>query len=122
MSPSTSGNPFVGPRSLGEADALYGRAGELARLRDRLVSDRVVLLYSPSGAGKSSLIEAGLRAELRDLEFSVPPTIRFGGGEEGNGSSNRYLSAGISAIGEDSRSGDPDKTIGEHMEAAEAEA
>lgn len=78
MGTLTGVNPFVGPRALGPQDPLYGRATELGRLRDRLVADRIVLLYSPSGAGKTSLVEAGLRDELGELDFLVPPTIRLG--------------------------------------------
>ena len=57
-------NPYVGPRSIGGVDhpneKIYGREREIADLMDLLIADRVVLLYSPSGAGKSSLLQAGL--------------------------------------------------------------
>ena len=36
------------------------------------------MLYSPSGAGKSSLLEAALRPRLEGLQFQVLPTIRVG--------------------------------------------
>ena len=35
-----------------------------ANLLDLLIAERIVLLYSPSGAGKTSLIQAGLIPEL----------------------------------------------------------
>ena len=66
------GNPFVGPRPLAE-EALYGRDREIDRLLDQLIADRIVLLYSPSGAGKTSLIQAGLVPRLREDGFTVPP-------------------------------------------------
>jgi len=57
-------NPYVGPRPLERGDTLYGRDHELGELLDLLVSERIVMLHSPSGAGKSSLIHAGLMPEL----------------------------------------------------------
>ena len=48
------------------------------RLRDLLIAERIVLLYSPSGAGKTSLLEAGLRPELERRDFHVLPTVRVG--------------------------------------------
>lgn len=71
-------NPYVGPRSYLRNERLYGRDAEVRQLADTLIAERVVLLYSPSGAGKSSLIEAGLRPELEDQDFDVLPTIRVG--------------------------------------------
>ena len=71
-------NPYVGPRSLGREDRIYGRDREIRELRASLLAHRIVLLYAQSGAGKTSLIEAGLRPELEDLEFQVFPTIRVG--------------------------------------------
>ena len=53
-------NPYVGPRSFRRGDALYGRDREIADLLDLLIAERIVLLHSPSGAGKTSLIQAGL--------------------------------------------------------------
>ena len=61
-------NPYVGPRPLGRTDSLYGRDRELGELLDLLVADRIVMLHSPSGAGKSSLIHAGLLPELQPEE------------------------------------------------------
>lgn len=69
-------NPFVGPRSIRQGERIYGRKHETAELRDRLIADRIVLMYSPSGAGKTSLINAGLRPELAHRGFTILPTIR----------------------------------------------
>ena len=69
-------NPFVGPRALRSGEALYGRDREVRRLTNLLVAERIVLLYSPSGAGKTSLIEAGLAPALRRRKFQVSPLIR----------------------------------------------
>ena len=71
-------NPYVGPRSFRYGEHLHGRDREIGELRDVLIAQRIVLLYSPSGAGKSSLLEAGLRPELEQREFRVLPTVRVG--------------------------------------------
>jgi ABC-type lipoprotein export system ATPase subunit len=53
-------NPFVGPRAFRRGEPLYGRDNEMLDLVDLLIAERVVLVYSPSGAGKTSLIQAAL--------------------------------------------------------------
>jgi WD40 repeat protein len=69
-------NPFVGPRSLLLGEPIYGRDREIRRLVNLLIAERIVLLYSPSGAGKTSLISAGLIPRLRERRFQVSPVIR----------------------------------------------
>ncbi len=59
-------NPYVGPQPFRKGDPLYGRDREISELRHFLLAERIVLLYSPSGAGKSSLIQAGLIPKLVD--------------------------------------------------------
>ena len=74
-------NPYAGPRALGDKDQIFGRDREIEALRDLLIAERIVVLYSPAGAGKTSLIEAkgGLREQLREGEgFAVLPSIRVG--------------------------------------------
>lgn len=51
-------SPFLGPRPLDNNTPIHGRGRELRELSNLLISRRIVLLYSPSGAGKSSLIDA----------------------------------------------------------------
>ena len=53
-----TGSPFVGPQPLGAQTRIHGRERELRELSNLLITRRIVLLYSPSGAGKSSLINA----------------------------------------------------------------
>lgn len=74
--PDRREDPYVGPVSFRLGDPLYGRDREREDLLDLLIAERIVLLYSPSGAGKSSLIEAALVPALRDAAFEVLPTIR----------------------------------------------
>ena len=101
-------NPYVGPRSLGREDRIYGRGREIRELRASLLAHRIVLLYSQSGAGKTSLIEAGLRPELEDLEFQVFPTIRVGydpPSSDGGPQVNRYRLSVLASL-EEARSSD----------------
>lgn len=71
-------NPYIGPRSFATGERLYGRDRELRRLRNLLIAERIVLLYSPSGAGKTSLVQAALVPSLREEGFQVLPPIRVG--------------------------------------------
>jgi WD40 repeat protein len=69
-------NPYVGPRAFLTGEKIYGRDREKRQLLDLLVAERIVILHSPSGAGKTSLIMAGLLPQLSELGFSVLPVIR----------------------------------------------
>jgi WD40 repeat protein len=62
----TAGNPYVGPRPFETGEHLPGREREITELYYLLSAERIVLLHSPSGAGKSSLIQAGLIPRLRE--------------------------------------------------------
>ena len=72
----TRPNPYVGPRAFLTGETLYGRDRELRELLNFLLSQRIVLLYSPSGAGKTSLVQAGLIPSLAEKGFSILPVIR----------------------------------------------
>ena len=72
----THNNPYVGPRAFKEGEILYGRTQEMMKLLNLLIAERVVMFYSPSGAGKSSLIQAALIPELNKEDFHVLPVIR----------------------------------------------
>jgi WD40 repeat protein len=84
---SATENPFVGPRSFRTGEKLFGRQQETAELIDLLIAERIVLMSSPSGAGKSSLINAELIPRMRANGFEVFPTIRV----------NRSLPAAVGA-------------------------
>src|SRR5262245_37700742 len=73
---ATRTNPYVGPRSSTTGETLYGRDRETYKLLNLLIAERIVLLYSPSGAGKTSLIQAALVPQLREEGFVVLPVIR----------------------------------------------
>ena len=68
-------NPYVGPRSFRSGEAFFGRDREIRLLSAMLIAERIVLLHSPSGAGKSSLIQAGLAPHLAE-RFGVFPPVR----------------------------------------------
>jgi hypothetical protein len=99
--PSTVENPYVGPRSLRERDGIFGRKAEITEVRRKLVARRILLIYSQSGAGKSSLLEAGVVPELRSRGFEVLPTIRVGHAFDGTtGEANRYAISMIASLEE----------------------
>ncbi len=97
-----SANPYVGPRSFQKGEKLYGRDREKTELVDLLIAERIVLLYSPSGAGKSSLVNAAIIPELEAQGFAVLPTIRVNqvapGGVEIGPSFNRYAYSALMSI------------------------
>ena len=63
---------YVGPRPFETGEKLYGRDREASELLSLLISERIVLLHSPSGAGKTSVLQALLLPEIRDEGFLVP--------------------------------------------------
>jgi len=88
-------NPYVGPRAFDRGDRLYGRDHELRRLLNLLIAERIVLLYSPSGAGKTSLIQASLVPKLEEEGFRIWPSMRvnqeLSPSEIPRTSANRYV-------------------------------
>jgi len=93
-------NPYVGPRSFATGERLYGRARESRDLTALLVAERIVLLHSPSGAGKTSLIQAALIPRLRRRAFAVRPVIRVNRAVAAPGA-NRYALSLLSCLEED---------------------
>ncbi len=69
-------NPYIGPRAFKIGETLFGRDREKNELYDLLIAERIVVLHSPSGAGKSSLVYAGLIPHLEEEGFHVLPVIR----------------------------------------------
>ncbi|HKH47347.1 MAG TPA: hypothetical protein VKM72_22045 [Thermoanaerobaculia bacterium] len=74
-------NPYLGPRPFEEhrAGFFFGRSREVEDLLALTILRTEVLLYSPAGAGKTSLLQAGLIPALRAEGFEVLPTARVGG-------------------------------------------
>jgi hypothetical protein len=69
-------NPYPGPRPFRVGEQLPNRQDEARELSDLLIADRVVLLHAPSGAGKTSLIQAGLIPILRQYGFRPAGPVR----------------------------------------------
>lgn len=70
--------PYVGTQSLTEYDPIFGRDWERTQLRDLLLAKRIVLMHSPSGAGKTSLVQAGLIPLFRDCGIQPLGPVRPG--------------------------------------------
>jgi tetratricopeptide (TPR) repeat protein len=68
-------NPFVGPRPIEMGQPIFGRDLEIDQLYYLLSAERIVLFHSPSGAGKSSLLQAGLMPRLAQ-QFDVWTPVR----------------------------------------------
>ena len=73
-------SPYIGPASFtAERSSLFfGRDTEAAALFEHIERYRTVLLYSPSGAGKSSLTDTKVRLYLERSGFEVLPLGRVG--------------------------------------------
>jgi WD40 repeat protein len=74
-------NPYIGPRAFEnqgkDRELFFGRTRETRELLNLLIAERIVLFYSPSGAGKTSLINAALRPLLEEENFYVFPVLRI---------------------------------------------
>lgn len=74
--------PYVGPVPFppDRPELFFGRDEEVSQLVDLLTVQkaRVVLLFGPSGAGKTSLVNTALSGELRKLDYFVFPVARVG--------------------------------------------
>lgn len=96
--PAAGDSPYVGPVPVPEGTTLHGRDVEKRELRHLLLDERIVLLYSPSGAGKTSLIRAGLLPQLRrDRTLFVVAVDRLRPAAQPAGA-NRYVAALIEQL------------------------
>ncbi|WP_069942418.1 NACHT and WD repeat domain-containing protein [Pseudomonas putida] len=93
--------PYIGPLPFEEGRELYGRKRETQQLFDLLISKRIVLLISPSGAGKTSLIQASLVPRLR-RKLQVLPIIRLAASTTQNNDApyqpNTYVIAALQSL------------------------
>lgn len=73
--------PYVGPRAFEPEDQVnfFGRDREASDLLSLIVCEPAVLLYSPSGAGKTSLLQARIIPLLKKKEAEVFGTARVKG-------------------------------------------
>ena len=73
-----SDSPFVGPRPFEteDRDRFFGRTRELEELLSLIIAHRAVLVYAQSGAGKTSLLKAGVIPRLVERGCKVLPPAR----------------------------------------------
>lgn len=71
-------NPYLGPEPFTQEDAYLfaGRTDEINNLLYMIQIEQAILLNAPSGAGKTSLLNAGLLPALRDQEVQVFDVVR----------------------------------------------
>src|SRR5215217_3268204 len=99
--------PYIGPRPFEQTDrdVFFGRDQEANELVSLMTAHAAVLLYSQSGAGKTSLVKAGLIPMLVDEEqFNVLPPMRVRdnavAGNKPAGVDNIYVFNALSSISE----------------------
>ena len=98
-------NPYVGPRAFRRERRSTAVTARSVELLDLLIAERIVLLHSPSGAGKTSLIQAALMPKLKEEGFEVLPVIRVSIGNTGGhgygGGPNRYVLSTLLSLEQD---------------------
>src|ERR1039458_2708851 len=52
-----------------DRELFFGRSQDAKNLLDTILSEQLVVLYARSGAGKTSLLNAGVKQALRDQNF-----------------------------------------------------
>jgi hypothetical protein len=76
-----SNSPFVGPRPFEkeDSDRFFGRTRETEELLSLIIAHRAILVYAQSGAGKSSLLRAGVIKPLEEQQYQVLRSARVHG-------------------------------------------
>jgi WD40 repeat protein len=74
-------NPYIGPRTFqrNEGHLFFGREREARDLTALVASERLVLFYAQSGAGKSSIVNTRLIPNLEQKDYEVLPVGRISG-------------------------------------------
>lgn len=114
-SPNAGPDPYPGPRPfLPEEDGLFfGRDRERSQLRSLVLANSMVLFYAESGAGKTSLIHAGLVPALTARHVTVFGVMRIRpAGEEDPNSrvENPYVRSMVANWAAAAGAGTPDVT------------
>lgn len=60
---------FLDPYTLQDRDFFFGREEEINRLYEMVFSTNLLLVYGPSGAGKTSLLQCGLASRFQDTDW-----------------------------------------------------
>ena len=90
----TQRNPYIGPRTFqrNEGHLFFGREREARDLISLVASERLVVFYAQSGAGKSSIVNTRLIPNLEEKQYEVLPVGRVSGDSgEGLEDSNIYV-------------------------------
>jgi len=74
--------PYIGPRSFElkkeDQERFFGRDKEVDEIISLIYSHKIVLIYAPSGAGKSSIFNGKIIPDLEKEGFKVIPITRVG--------------------------------------------
>ncbi len=70
--------PGAQPFSTSQKEIFFGREQDIESLSELIQLEQLIVLFSKSGLGKSSLINAGLLPRLRTSTSYIPFLIRFG--------------------------------------------
>lgn len=78
--PTIEGNPYRGLKSFdtGDSNKFYGRKEAIKAVYEKTEKNTLVVIVGNSGAGKSSLIKAGLFPKLKDDGYKPLPIIKAG--------------------------------------------
>lgn len=78
---SADSRPYVGPRPFEQAEAhlFFGREREARDLLSFIIANQIFVLYSQSGAGKSSLLNTKVIPRCREQNALVLPVVRVQG-------------------------------------------
>ena len=68
--------PGLAPYQERDRHLFYGRGAEIFDLTHKILNSRLTILFGPSGAGKTSLLQAGIFPGLRRQKL-LPVTARF---------------------------------------------
>ncbi len=68
----------ISPYMSEQKNVFFGRNKDIEELYEKLLLEKQVLLYSKSGIGKSSLVNAGIIPKLTESNEYLPIKIRFG--------------------------------------------
>jgi hypothetical protein len=105
-------NPYIGPQPFGVGQELPNRQDEAQEVVDLIIAERVLLMHAPSGAGKTSLIQAAVMPRLVKSGFQIAGPVRVdkplpvGDADSSPPLYNRYIrSVGVYLLGENERAG-----------------
>jgi hypothetical protein len=108
--PTAPFEPYIGPQPfhLVDANRFYARKVEARELFASTVAHQLVVLYAVSGAGKTSLLQAGLQPLLKKRGFEVLPIARVrdpSTSDRNAAAENVYAAGVVSSLGRSDAAG-----------------